>query len=290
MDASLISYLRAFSISHYNTSVQLVLQTMAQGRGDRYCTQEMVLMASILYGVIGAISDNFDDVKMHTHSSVQLFNQWEFWQRRNLKGVLLAKMITGHLLHLERSRQSSPAELSTVVNTHDTFASLVRMPFSTADETCMEFDLLSEWVLTTPSSSHGGSGRKQLPEVGRKAHTLWQKKLVMRLESRTDGGVTFVASDDDIQQRRSLSALLDGSPAFCGPRNEIRWQAQGWRYNNLTRYFRKAMHAVDELSPPEERSGAALYARSCYAMGIIGRGAPNVQSRWRAMQHKGWLC
>lgn len=190
-DRDLASRLRMFSLAQYTRSVQLVLQITTEGGncsrsiGSSYSTQEMVLMASILYGVIGAIDGNFVDARMHALSSIRMFNQWEFWQRRDSRGAIPARMIVGHLLNLERNPtlQTSSAESKAVARVDDGFVSMARTPFATADETCWEFDLLSESLDASLREAEGSSSairtkRDSLPDVGRRAHQLWQKKLV----------------------------------------------------------------------------------------------------------------
>ncbi|KAK2613030.1 hypothetical protein QQS21_000959 [Conoideocrella luteorostrata] len=93
-----------FALTHYNIAVQQLMHLAQQDTVDR-TSQEVVLMANILFTTICALLGDTKELMMHARHGLQLFYQWRLWDDgKDGPGCQIDSLLTKHSVSLLMNR------------------------------------------------------------------------------------------------------------------------------------------------------------------------------------------
>lgn len=294
-NAAKIAQLKTLALSQYSKSVGLLLQALQQTDFEGHLMQEMVLLASIMYSLLSNITGNAKDARVHGINSLNMFDQWKFWQRldeRLPRGVVPPRMIASHIMCFEGRMISVPSAvchlkgLQDMVTNNGMVTGDYVAPFRGIVDACIEFHPLVANVLVPACVQLTNSnllhrGQSVMSSASHEAHAHWKAKLQRLLDDRDCGRVEIAPGEMSmLRHLQATSMTLD----IISELNHVTksWGPYDARCVEVLNIYTFIVESGHRLPRPRHDS-FRLLIRSCYTLWIIARSTQNLEIRERAM-------
>lgn len=296
-----IEQLRTFAVAQYKQSMGLLLRALQQQDGEGHPTQEMVLLASILYYIINTIAGNAEDARMHARSSMKMFDQWKFWQRQNPRlprGTVPARMIASQILCLESRMISEPDVFfvpycgEEVPVNNEMLDGVYVEPFTTVLSAAVELRPLIANIMM-PTCTQSTTSNNELYNIPNwdtsrsgtyhEAQQHWEAKLRLFLEEERCGRITLVENDIPLIYHLKGSSTTMGiilNLDESGP--GASWDAHETKCTEVIDDYCVVVNAINTL-PVDVWASSPFVLRSCYSLWLIARCTQHLRLRQRAM-------